>query len=165
MKTIDNNGILLCKIQANLFKNYASFSQCSPYFFVRRFMNSELATRFDDKTVLLEASSNETFVSELDEQYGKTSFGNPNSVDKEIMYWVGYLYRYWSYVYNIPSSTLINHVKPDMLFSRYELYHSQDMSYVVERITEEEQIMIRPNKTIQEVLDEYYEFMKNKNSN
>ena len=128
-------------------------------------MNSELATRFDDKTVLLEASSNETFMNELDEQYGKTTFGNSKVVDQEVMYWVGYLYRYWSYVYDVPSSLLVNQVKPNMLFSRYELYHSQDLNYVIERIIEEDEILIHPKKTLQEVLDEYYEFMKSKNSN
>jgi len=156
MKKMTNNGILLCKIQADLFANYRSFSNCSPYFFIRRFMNSDLAKRFDDSTVLADISSNKTFIDEIDEQYGKTSFGkNNNSISNEMMYWVGYVYRYWSYTYEISSKALIMHVNPNILFNRYELYHSMDVSYLIDRICEEEDIMIPPNKTIEEILRDF----------
>lgn len=155
MKKMTNNGLLLCKIQADLFANYSSFTSCSSYVFIRRFMHSNLAKRFDDTTVLLDASNNETFINELIEQYGKTTFGKSNQIDKEVMYWVGYVYRYWSYAYEVPSSTLFMHVQPKLLIDRYKLYHSMDVEYLIERISEEEKIMIAPNKTIAELLDEY----------
>ena len=155
MKKMDYNGIMLCKIQANLFKNYREYSSCSPYFFIRRFMNSHLSERFDDMTILLEASSDETFINEIDEQYGMTFFGKADSISPEVMYWVGYVYRYWSYIYEVPSHLLFKQVQPKLLFDRYALYHSMDVEYAIERICEEETILISPNKTLQEIIDEF----------
>lgn len=160
MRKMTNNGLLLCKIQADLFQNYFSFTQCSPYIFIRRFMFSDLATRFDDTTVLMDISSNETLINEINEQYGETGFGSSNKIDEEIMYWVGYVYRYWSYTYEIPSSQLFMHVQPNLLINRYKLYHSMDTEYLIKRICEEEKITLPPNKTILELLEE----MNSKNS-
>ena len=158
MKKSDYNCVTLCRIQASLFYEYDSFTRCSPSVFIRRFMNSKLAKRFDDYTVLLDNSTNQSFVEELDEQYGPTSFGKI-SEDKEPMYWVGYVYRYWCYVYEIPSKVLINFVQPKMLLDRYHLYHSMDIDYAIERICEEESLHIAPQKSIDEVLNEYIEEM------
>lgn len=163
MRKMTNNGLLLCRIQGDLFKNYDAFSKCSPLVFIRRFMNSDLAMRFDDMSVLGEISSNETFVDELNEQYGKTSFGNPLSIDKDVLYWVGYVYRYWSYIYEVPSKQLIMHVWPKMLINRYNLYHSMDIEYLIERICEEEDIQIHPNKTIEEMLEEFCRYLDQQN--
>lgn len=157
MRAMNDNGRILCKIQGKLFANYSSFSKCSPYVFIRRFMHSDLAKRFDDTTILLEASNNNTFVNEIIEQYGETNYGDPDSVDKEVLYWLGYVYRYWAFVYEVPSFILIQHVKPKSLVDRYPLYHSMDMEYLIERISEEEQVMIAPKKSLEELLSEYLE--------
>ena len=154
MKKRNYNTDILCRMQANLFANYDSFVNCSPSIFIRRFMNSDLAKRFDDYTVLLDISSNETFIQELNEQYGEIHFGKPEPNLKEAMYWVGYLYRYWSFVYEIPSKKLIIHVHPKMLLDRYYLYHSMDLDYAIQRICEEENILLHPNKTIEEILED-----------
>jgi hypothetical protein len=159
MKEMDYNGLTLCKIQASLFENYSNFSSCSFYVFVRRFMNSELAERFDDTTILLDASSNKTFIDELNHQYGITKFGQ-NTINKEIMYWVGYIYRYWSYIYEVPSNVLFRHVQPKQLIDRYYVFHSMDPKYAIDRICEEDNISIQPNKTLDEALNEYIKFIK-----
>ena len=158
MKKCDYNCLTLCHIQANLFYEYASFANCSPSIFIRRFMNSKLAKRFDDYTVLLDNSTNQSFIDELNEEYGSTSFGQPPE-NSEPMYWVGYVYRYWSYVYEIPSKVLIRFVQPNMLLRRYYLYHSMDIEYAIERISEEESLHIAPQKSIDEVLNDFVDEM------
>lgn len=155
MKKMTNNGLLLCKIQADLFANYASFSNCSPYFFIRRFMFSDLAKRFDNTTVLLDSSSNKTFIDEIDQQFGKTTFGSGKSIDSEIMYWIGYVYRYWAYIHEIPSNELFIKVQPKILESRYKLYHSMDVEYLIQRIIEEEHIVLMTNKQLLDLLEKF----------
>lgn len=155
MRKMTNNGLLLCKIQADLFANYASFTHCSPYVFIRRFLFSDLAKRFDDTTVLLDSSSNQTFIDEIDEQFGKTTFGGGKSINREVMYWIGYVYRYWAYTYEIPSSELFGKVQPKILEKRYELYHSMDVEYLIERIIEEEHIDLMTTKQLLDLLEEF----------
>ena len=161
MKKADYNCTVLCKMQANLFFEYDNYVSCSPTVFIRRFMNSDLAKRFDDYTVLLDISSNETFIQELNEQYGETTFGKTEPKSKEAMCWAGYLYRYWCFVYEIPSKKLIRYVNPKMLLDRYYVYHSMDLDYVIERICEEEKILLKPNKTIEELLEELMKLNEN----
>ena len=134
---MDKNGLILCKMQGELFENYSEFSSCSPYVFIRRFMYSKLAQRFDNKLILLDCSSVQTMVEEIDEQYGPTRFGHKVIYSKEIMYWVGYVYRYWAYIYEVPSSSLYAHVIPSILYDRYEMYHTMDVEYAIKRIIEE----------------------------
>ena len=154
MKKMTNNGLLLCKIQADLFANYHSFCNCSSYFFVRRFMFSDLAKRFDDTTILLDSSSNETFINEIDNQFGKTTFGSVKTIDKEKMYWLGYVYRYWAFIHEIPSNMLFQIVQPRLILDRYDLYHSMDIEYVIERIIEEENISLIVPKDLIEIIEE-----------
>ena len=154
MGSIDFNGICLCKMQASLFENYSDFCHYSPHIFVMRFMNSKLAERFDDMFILGEVSSNETFVEEINEQYGQSSFGNPHSISPEVLYWTGYIYRYWCYKYNISSKLLIQAVHPKMLFNRYFIFHSMDPDYAINRIIEEEGICFPIKKALEELLEE-----------
>lgn len=162
MREMTNNGLLLCRMQAELFASFFSIGEYSPYVFIRRFMNSNLVLRFDHLVILGEISSNSVLIDELDKEYGSTDFGNPQVVDKEILYWVGYIYRYWAYVYDIPSCDMYKYVKPKLLIDRYYLYHSMDPQYTIERIIEEEKIQIVPHKTIDKLFEEYFEYLSNK---
>ena len=155
MRKMSPNGLLLCRIQAELFSHYGEFLPCSPLIFVRRFMFSSLAKRFDDMTVLLEVSTNKTFIDEINEEYGQTSFGKFKDEDKERMYWVGYVYRYWAYTYEISSHDLFLKVPVRFIYDRYDLYHSMDVEYVIQRIMEEEHIYFDIKKTLEELLSKY----------
>lgn len=154
MRKAGLNCIMLCKMQGNLFAHYYKYCDCSPLVFVRRFMTSKLAERFDDLTVLLEVSSEKTFVDEINAQYGITHHGKKTDKDEEVLFWTGYIYRYWCYVYEISSKKLVQHLNPGKLFRRYYLYHSMDLQYAIERIAEEEKIYLPPRKSIEEILDE-----------
>ena len=165
MRKMDYNGIVLCKFQANLFKNFMKYASCSPSVFIRRFMNSMVAKRFDDLEVLRENISFVSVFNELDQQYGLTAFGDPNKVDPEILYWTGYLYRYWSYTREISSSLLYQKLKPEELFKRYYLYHSMDMDYVIERIIEEKELSfpeVNEKRTLEQILADFVEYYKDK---
>ena len=160
MKELTYNGKVLCKLQAQLFYNFAQYCTCSPYIFIRRFLCSKVAQRFDNTEILIENISLAGIVRELEEQYGETKFGNPNRVDKEVLYWVGYIYRYWSFTRDIPSRVLVQKVQPDVLISRYPIYHTMDLDYAIDRIIEEEKITfldLRANKDILQLIEEYME--------
>ncbi len=154
MKDLDYNGLVLCRLQGNLFEHFSDYLHCSPYVFIRRFMYSDLAARFDNKTVLLESSTEESMLFEITTQYGFINRGNPKEVHPEILYWVGYVYRFWSYYYDVPSYLLFRHVQPKMLINRYYVYHSMDIRLAIEKIIDEENILLPPNKTIQELIED-----------
>ena len=53
MKKIDEEGLKLCALQAEVFANSLTVAQCSSPVFIRRFMYSEVVTRMDRSGFLL----------------------------------------------------------------------------------------------------------------
>ena len=73
MKKIDEEGLKLCALQAEVFADSLTTIQCSSPVFIRRFMNSEVAARMDRRGFLLEACDVTSISNEVDTQYGPTS--------------------------------------------------------------------------------------------
>ncbi len=162
MRNFDYNGQTLAKIQGELFAEYPACEKCSPLIFIRRFMNSNLARRFDNLTVLSDADSIYTFVDELNEEYGVTKFGDPNLFPPEVLYWVGYLLRYWCFTYEISSRQLIKKINLKTIFQRYYIYHSMDPALAIENIIEEENIKIENEVDILSIIEEFRKEFDNK---
>ena len=135
MRDIDEYGLKMCAYQAEIFKSSALNQECSTGIFVRRFMNSELAERMDRKGSFFESSSVSGAFEELNRQYGKSSYGKVK-YGKEELYWIGYIYRYWSYISGSSSKHLYKVIKPDELRRLYMPYHSLDPKQAIERIME-----------------------------
>ena len=153
MRSANYNSQVLEKMQGELFAIYMRYEICSPIIFVRRFMYSDLAKRFDDQTVLLESSSIENMVDEIDDQYGVSNYGKIDRINTEALYWLGALLRHWCFTYEIRSKILIANVDIKKLLSRYPLYHSMDFDYAIKRIIEEDKIKIE-KKDILDILKE-----------
>ena len=52
MKKIDEEGLKLCALQADIFAESLETTQCSSPIFIRRFMNSQVAARMDHRGFL-----------------------------------------------------------------------------------------------------------------
>ena len=139
MKKMDSYGLKMCAFQAKLFEKSISKLDCSSKVFIRRFMNSELASRMDSDGFYYEATSIEDAFDEIEQQYGNTQFGKQKYGTEE-MHWIGYIYRYWAYTYEKNSRQLFKYIKPDKLRDLYFPYHSLDPAQAIERILEAEEI-------------------------
>ena len=135
MKTMDEIGNKLCRAQAELFVSSISLTNCSSAIFLRRFMNSSAAKRMDDGSFLFEASTNESVVAEIEEEFGKSDYGKVKFTENEL-YWMGYLYRYWCYTYEKTSKQVYRIMKPTELRELFFPYHSLDNAAAIERILE-----------------------------
>lgn len=135
MKKIDEEGLKLCALQAEVFTDSLTATQCSSLVFIRRFMNSEVAARMDRNGFLLEACDVTSIFNEVEAQYGPTSYGKER-YGREELYWLGYLYRYWTYTYEKSSKQVYKQMKPKNLRKLYYPYHSLDPAQAIERILE-----------------------------
>lgn len=135
MKKIDEAGLTLCVLQAEVFADSLTVTQCSSLVFIRRFMNSEVAARMDRNGFLLEACDVTSIFNEVEAQYGPTSYGKER-YGREELYWLGYLYRYWTYTYEKSSKQVYKQMKPKNLRKLYYPYHSLDPAQAIERILE-----------------------------
>ena len=98
MKQLDRECKRLADIQAELFELSTRKLEMSSEVFVRRFMNSKIVKEMDDYSFLDDSKTIEDIFKELDQQYGKTTYGSIK-YNSDSMYWVGYLYRCFSYIY------------------------------------------------------------------
>ena len=146
MRQIDSMGLKLCKYQARLFQSSLDQTQCSSKIFIRRFMYSDLAKRMDSESILFDAMDITDAFEDINMQYGESSYGN-DKFNSEELYWIGYLYRYWSYTGMISSRQLYKAIKPEQLRELYFPYHSLDPRQAIERIADDKKIPMDINET------------------
>lgn len=135
MRKLESNDLELCRLQGRLFESSPELCPCSSPVFVRRFMNSQLAERFDDGSVLFESSTLDSLNAELVEQYGPSEYGSTR-YDGETLYWMGYLYRYWAVASGLSSKRIYKIVQARELGGLYYAYHSLDPAQAISRICE-----------------------------
>ena len=135
MRKIDEIGLKLSKMQAEVFAASVSVTNCSSPIFLRRFMNSQVAQRMDSGGFLFEACDVNQIFEEINTEFGDSSYGKEKYSEAEL-YWIGYMYRYWSYTHQKTSKQIYKFIKPKELRSLYYPYHSLDPAQAIERILE-----------------------------
>lgn len=145
MRSIDRDGKLLCGIQGQLFEQSVDKLNMSSKIFVRRFMNSNVATQLDQLSFLDDTKDLRDIFYELDEQYGKTNYGSVK-YNKNAMYWAGYLYRYFVYTYEITSKLAYKLLPLGEVISSFEPYHTLDVSEAIYRLLEAKNLTFDEDK-------------------
>lgn len=139
MRKIDSNGLLLCKMQGDLFEKSIKRFNCSSEIFIRRFINSNISIMFDSGAILNDSTTIEQLFDQMLDEYGEIDYGN-NKYQHDVMYWIGYLYRYFCYTYNLSSKQVYKIIKPKELKGLYLPYHTLDCTQAIERILEAKNI-------------------------
>lgn len=140
-REMDQVGLLLCDVQGKIFEQSVTSEECSSSIFIRRYMNSKFVSRMDNLTFINESMTVEEIFEELDIEYGKTSYGKIKFSVNE-MYWIGYIYRYLSYVYQIDSKNAYKIIKGTELRHLFFAYHSLDPMNAIDRILEAKSIVL-----------------------
>ena len=140
MKKISKDGLLLCKLQAEAFENSVDKMECSSEIFIRRFMKSRIAKRMDDESLLDNNIQANDILSLVDEEYGTSDYGTVKYSHNEI-YWIGYVYRYFSFTYELSSAQVYRIIKPKELRGLFLPYHTMDPAQAIERILEAKQLL------------------------
>ncbi len=135
MKKIDNDGLLLCEIQAKAFELSGSAQNTSSAVFIRRFMNSEVAKQLDNMSVLQSNMQASDILKLIDEEYGRSEYGSDKYSPNEL-YWIGYIYRYYAYTYEKSSRQVYKTVKPKELRGLFLPYHTMDPAQAIDRMLE-----------------------------
>lgn len=149
MREIDRDGRMLCNIQGKIFENSVDRYGTSSQIFIRRYMLSELAERMDRPGFMDRPFNNDDAFLELDEEYGVSTYGS-KKYPPEIMYWIGYIYRYWAYVYDVSSRRVYRTVKPSELYDVYLAYHTLDPINAIQRIREAKGMSLDGSYSIEE---------------
>lgn len=145
MRKIDSIGLLLCDLQGEAFERSIELTETSSEIFMRRFMYSKTVKMLDDETIISSNMQAKDIVEMVTEEYKASKYGSVK-YSREEMYWIGYLYRYFSYTYNKSSKQVYKIVKPKELRKLYPAYHTLGVDQAIERILEAKGINPQENE-------------------
>lgn len=148
IKKINRDGLLLCELQAKAFENSIDQMESSSEIFIRRFMKSKIAKRLDNQSILDSNIQANDILTLVDAEYGATDYGSVKYTHNE-MYWIGYIYRYFSFTYDLSSSQVYKIIKPKELRGLFLPYHTMDPSQAIERILEAKGMFIDEETELQ----------------
>ena len=135
MRKISKDGVILCTLQAETFEKSVEKMDTSSEIFIRRFMKSEIAKRFDNESILESNIQANDILELINEEYGISNYGSVKYTKNE-MFWIGYIYRYFAFTYNMTSAQIYKIVKPKELRDLFLPYHTMDPAQAIERILE-----------------------------
>lgn len=155
MKMMSKDGLLLCELQATAFENSIEKMDSSSEIFIRRFMKSEIAKRLDNESILESNIQANDILELINEEYGISNYGSVKYTRNEI-YWIGYLYRYFAFTYELSSAQVYKIVKPKELRGLFLPYHTMNPAQAIERILEAKGMLTDEKKE----LERQYEIFK-----
>ena len=113
----------LCDIQGRLFElssdnNYGSAN------FVKAFMTSEVAKALDSTYNRMQWAGEEYLLEELVDVAGDKLSKEGEIFSKDILYWMGYLYRYWHYYTKEDSVKIYKQASVATMKRNYLMFHT-----------------------------------------
>lgn len=135
-RDFNSDGLLLCKIQAQIFENSVDKMECDSETFVKKFMNSEIVKMLDSESILNTDYQWRDVLGFFDDEI----IGGYKGVkySKYEMYRIGHLYRYYSFLYMLPSNLIYKIAKPNDLrglcLSEYTLNSSHILETTFKRL-------------------------------
>ena len=132
---LDTLDLNLCRIQGDIFEKSIQKLNCSSQIFIRRFMNSKIATTLDNKSYLTQSNNIDEVYDELEEEYGPFNYGKEKFSMNE-MQWIGYVFRCMSIVYNLSSKAIYKMFPANDVRTYYNVFHTFDIVQAAERMLE-----------------------------
>lgn len=135
MRVLDETGRYLLDLQGSLFEQSGQMIQSGSAVFIRRFMYSTTARRFDACSIGLESDTVSSLIEDVNRQYGMKAYGSLVYSGEELR-WIGSLYRYWAYCYEVPSRKIYTELSATALRDLYAECHAMEYEEVMDRIME-----------------------------
>ena len=132
---MDELQLKLCDIQGRLFElssdnNYGSAN------FVKIFMTSEVAKALDSTYNRMQWAGEEYLLEELVDVEGDKLTKEGEIFSKDILYWMGYLYRYWHYYTNEDSVKIYRQAPVGTMKRNYLMFHTMAPEVAIEDLKE-----------------------------
>ncbi|MBR0414632.1 MAG: hypothetical protein IJI67_06150 [Clostridia bacterium] len=124
----------LCDMQGRLFqlsveKGFESKN------FITVFMTSQIAKGLDAEFDRTQWVGEEYLMDELASDF-KEKLLSGTCFDKEVMYWIGYLYRFWHYYTGESSREILKQASPKTMSGNYLMFHTMENQMAVDNLKE-----------------------------
>lgn len=125
----------LCDIQGRLFELSAEKKYNSAAF-IKAFMTSETAKALDSEYNRMQWAGEEYLLEEVVANAGDMLSTDGEIFSKDILYWIGYIYRYWHYYNGEDSAKIYKQAPIDTMKRNYMMFHTMDPVLAIEDLKE-----------------------------
>ncbi len=132
---MDSLQLKMCDIQGRLFELSARQGYDSEKF-VPLFMGSEVARSLDSKYNRMQWAGEEYLLDEIIAEGNGVLEKNSNAFSLEVMYWIGYLYRYWHYYKGETSAKIYRQAGVKTMKRNYMMFHTMDPELAIDDLIE-----------------------------
>ena len=132
---MDSLQLKLCDIQGRLFELSAEKEWASATF-IKAFMTSETAKALDSKYNRMQWAGEEYLLEEVVSKGGEKLEKSGEVYLKDVLYWIGYIYRYWHYYTGEASSKIYKKASPATMKRNYLMFHTMAAELAIENLKE-----------------------------
>ena len=132
---MDELQLKLCDIQGRLFELSAE-KKYSSAAFVKAFMTSDTAKALDSEYNRMQWAGEEYLLEEVASAAGDSLTTDGELYDTDILYWIGYIYRYWHYYSGEDSAKIYKQAPAETMKRNYMIFHTMDPVLAIEDLKE-----------------------------
>lgn len=125
----------LCDIQGRLFELSAD-KKLDSAAFVKTFMVSQTAKELDSKYNRMQWAGEEYLLEEIISDAGDILTANGETFPKDVLYWIGYIYRYWHYYTDEDSAKIYKQAPVETMKRNYLMFHTMAPEVAIEDLKE-----------------------------
>ncbi len=132
---MDALELKLCDIQGRLFELFAKTEYAADSL-VAVFMNSELAKNLDSAYNRMQWAGEEYLLEELLATCKDKLSIKKIEISQDVLFWIGYTYRYWHYYTGEKSSTIYKQAPFERMNVNYLMFHTMDVEMAIDNLKE-----------------------------
>lgn len=131
---MDELQLKLCDIQGRLFELSAE-KELPSAAFIKAFMASDTAKELDSRYNRMQWMGEEYLLEEVISHAGDV-LTDGEVYKKDVMYWIGYIYRYWHYYTGESSAKILRQAPAATMKRNYMMFHTMDPVVAIEDLKE-----------------------------
>ena len=133
---MDELQLKMCDIQGRLFELSADRKYSSSVF-IKSFMTSSVAKALDSKFNHMQWAGEEYLLDEIVSSVGAEVFSKDGTIfSKDVLYWIGYIYRYWHYYTGEDSVKIYKQAPVNTMKRNYMIFHTMAPEIAIEDLKE-----------------------------
>lgn len=132
---MDEIALKLCDIQGRLFELSADKGYGSAAF-IKAFMTSDTAKALDSEYNRMQWMGEEYLLEEVVTAADNEVAANGEVFPKDVLYWIGYIYRYWHYYSGEGSAKIYKQASVETMKRNYMIFHTMDPVVAIEDLKE-----------------------------
>ena len=132
---MDELQLKLCDIQGRLFELSAE-KKIPSAAFIKAFMTSDTAKALDSRYNRMQWMGEEYLLEEVLSSAKDSLSAEGEIYQKDVLYWIGYIYRYWHYYTGESSAKILRQAPATTMKRNYLMFHTMDPVVAIEDLKE-----------------------------